>query len=88
MYIESGVFDVSEDRDHPRVVIYDARLHFEVILQSLSNSLLPFIESPYYYCHYKGLELRAAQSETPVFPPPKEDLHGFFHCLPDRLSLW
>lgn len=55
-------------------------------LPSLSNSLLPFIESPYYYCHYKGLYLSIAKSEIPLFPPPREDLYGFFHCLTDSLS--
>lgn len=56
--------------------------------QSLSNSLLPFIESPYYYCHYKGLDLSIAKSEIPLFPPPTENLYGFFHCLTDSLRLW
>lgn len=55
-------------------------------LPSLSNSLLPFIESPYYYCHYKGLDLSIAKSEIPLFPPPREDLYGFFHHLTDSLS--
>lgn len=55
-------------------------------LPSLSNSLLPFIESPYYYCHYKGLDLSIAKSEIPLFPPPREDLYGFFHRLTDSLS--
>lgn len=55
-------------------------------LPSLSNSLLPFIESPYYYCHYKGLDFSIAKSEIPLFPPPR-DLYGFFHCLTDSLSL-
>lgn len=52
---------------------------------SVSNSLLPFIESPYYFCHYKGLDPSIAKSEIPLFPPPKEDLCGFFHCPTDLI---
>lgn len=45
----------------------------------------PLTASPYYYCHDKGLAPQSvAKSEIPLFPPPREDLCGFFHRLPDR----
>lgn len=44
----------------------------------------PLTASPYYYCHDKGLAPQSvAKSEIPLFPPPREDLCGFFHRLPD-----
>lgn len=58
------------------------------VLPSLSNSLLPFIESPYYYCHYKGLNLSTTKSKIPpLFPPPRDDLYGVFHCTADSQPL-
>lgn len=44
----------------------------------------PLTASPYYYCHDKGLAPQGvAKSEISLFPPPREDLGGFFHRLPD-----
>lgn len=88
MYIDYCAFGVSEDWDHPETSFKMPGFISRSALPSLSNSLLPFIESPYYYCHYKGLDLSIAKSEIPLFPPPREDLYGFFHCFTDFLSLW
>lgn len=88
MYTDPSVFGVSEDWDHPEKQFKMLGFISRSVPPSLSNSLLPFIESPYYYCHYKGLDLSIAKSEIPVFPPSREDLYGFFHCNTESLCLW
>lgn len=78
--------DGPEHRDHPEKQFPMPGFISRSSLPALSNSLLPFIESSYYYyCHHKGLDLHIAKLETPVFPPPRG---GFFHCPPDCLSFW
>lgn len=78
--------DGPEHPDHPENQFPMPGFISRSSLPALSNSLLPFIESSYYYyCHHKGLDLHIAKLEIPVFPPPRG---GFFHCPPDCLSLW
>lgn len=51
-----------ERRDHPENEFPTPGLISRSSLPALSNSLLPFVESSYYYyCHHKGLDLHIAK---------------------------
>lgn len=57
-------------------------------LPGLSNSLLPFIQSPYYYYHHKALDLNIAKSEIQLFHHPEKIFVDHPDCLNQRPLLF